>query len=91
MIWCPFPFAEFDFGNPQPECVFGTARLQANGYIELNGDFSCPYTAHLRGTGLRGTDGVAFEVSSEVLLVPAAQDPGGCDIVKEDITATPIM
>jgi hypothetical protein len=91
MIWCPFPFAEFDFDDPQPECVFGTARLQANGYIELSGDFSCPYTSHLSGTGLNGTDGVAFAVSADLLLVPSNQDPSGCEIVKDDITASPIQ
>ncbi len=89
LIWCPFPFAEFDFGNPQPECVFGTAKLQANGYIELNGDLSCPYTAHLSGSGLRGTDGAAFDVSADVLRVPTVKDPSGCRIVKDEINAEP--
>lgn len=92
MIWCPFSFAEFDFENPQAECVFGTAKLQANGYIEPSGDLACPYTAHLTGTGLRGSDGVAFEVSTEMLLVPTKKKGGenGCRIVKDRITANPI-
>lgn len=90
MIWCPFPFAEFDFANPQPECVFGTARLQANGYIELNGDFGCPYTARLRGSGIRGSDNAAFEVSSDLLLNPSRRNLGDCEIIKNDITASPV-
>jgi hypothetical protein len=90
MIWCPFPFAEFDFQNPQPECVFGTARLAANGYIEFSGDLSCPYTARLSGSGARGTDGTAFEVSADVLRVPTHKDPSGCRIVKDDISAEPV-
>jgi len=90
MIWCPFPFAEFNFADPQPECIFGTARLQANGYIELSGDLGCPYTAHLSGSGLRGTDGEAFTVSTEVLRVPSMQDQSGCRIVKEKITTNPV-
>ncbi len=89
MIWCPFPFAEFDFANPQPECVFGTAKLQANGYIEFSGDLSCPYAAHLSGSGLRGTDGDAFTVSADVLRVPTIKDPSGCRIVKDEITVKP--
>jgi hypothetical protein len=91
MIWCPFPFSIFVISGPTDDCVFGTATLQANGYIEESGALSCPYAAHLRGTGLRGTDEVAFEVSSEMLLVPSTQDPSGCSIKKDDITATPIL
>ena len=91
MIWCPFSFADFVTNGPTDECVFGTARLQANGYIEDDGALSCPHAAHLRGTGLRGGDNVAFEVSSEMLLVPSNRDPSGCSIIKDDITANPIL
>jgi len=90
MIWCPFPFATFIEIGPTADCVTGTAKLQANGYIEESGALSCPYASHLKGTGVRGTDGVAFEVSSDMLLVPNHQDPSGCTINKDDITAAPI-
>lgn len=92
MIWCPFPFADFiEFGGPTEDCVIGTASLQANGYIEGNGALSCPHASHLRGTGIRPIDGAVFEVSSEMLLVPSTEDPSGCSINKDDITATPIL
>jgi hypothetical protein len=90
MIWCPFPFSEYDFKNPQPECVFGTARLQANGYIELSGDLGCPCTSHLVGSGVRGIDGATFTVSTDILRVPSNQDPSGWKIVEDDITATQV-
>jgi hypothetical protein len=89
LIWCPFPFSEFDFDNPDDRCVFGTAKLQANGYIEPNGDLSCPYTSHLTGSGLRGSHGVAFNISADMLRVPTIQDQSGCRIVKDDISAEP--
>jgi hypothetical protein len=92
MIWCPFPFATFIGNNgPTDECVTGTATLQANGYINSNGTFDCPYTAHLRGTGLRVGDSVAFEVTSELLLVPTNQRPSGCSIEKNEIKAVPFQ
>jgi hypothetical protein len=91
MIWCPFPFADFIMTGPTDDCVFGTASLQADGYIGEDGALSCPYASHLRGTGLREADSVAFEVSSEMLLVPSTEDPSGCSINKDDITATPIL
>lgn len=69
------------------DCVIGTAKLQANGYIEESGALSCPHASHLKGTGLRGTDGVAFDVSSDMLLVP---NHHGCTINKGNITAAPI-
>lgn len=91
MIWCPFPFATFvDNGGPTEDCVFGTAKLQANGYIEESGALSCPYAAHLSGSGLRGIDSVAFEVSSEMLLVPGNRGRSGCSVNQDDITASPI-
>ena len=89
MIWCPFSFAEFNGSGPTPECVLGTATLQANGYIERTGNFGCPYASHLKGTGLRVGDSVAFEVSSELLLVPTNQRPSGCSIEKNEIKAVP--
>lgn len=89
MFWCPFPFAEFDFGNTQPECVFGTARLQSNGYIELSGDFGCPFTSHLSGSGVRGTDAAPFDVDSDLIIVPDPREPSGCRVVTNEITATP--
>lgn len=89
LIWCPFPFSEFDLDNPDDRCVFGTAKLQANGYIEFNGDLSCPYTAHLTGSGLRGSDGAPFDVSANMLRVPSHKNQSGCRIVKDDISAEP--
>jgi hypothetical protein len=91
MIWCPFSFAQFLESGPTDLCVFGTATLQANGYIERSGDLGCPYVAHLRGTGLRGSDTAAFEVSSDMLLVPSIEDPSGCSIIKDYITSTPVL
>ena len=91
MIWCPFSFAEFVDSGPTEDCVSGKARLQANGYIDESGALSCPYASHLRGSGMRLGDGVAFEVSSEMLLVPSKRGPIGCSIKKDDITATPIL
>ena len=89
MIWCPFPFA--DFNGPTDECVTGTATLQANGYINSNGTFDCPYASHVKGTGLRVGDSVAFEVTSDLLLVPTNQRPSGCSIEKNEIKAVPFQ
>ena len=90
LTWCPFPFAEFDFANPQPECVFGSGTLAANGYIELSGDLACPFTAHVSGSGIRGTDAAAFDINADIVAVPTPMEPGGCRYVKETITAEPV-
>jgi hypothetical protein len=98
MTWCPFSFSTFveKGGREDPprvpdECVTGTATLQANGYINRLGNFDCPYASHLKGTGLRVGDNIAFEVTSELLLVPTNQRPSGCSIEKNEIKAVPFQ
>lgn len=90
MIWCPFPFADFDENGPAPDCIMGAARLAANGFVDENVDPSCPYTAHMSGTGSDFESGLLlFDVSFDTVRVPSRKDPSGCKILKNEIIINP--
>ena len=89
MFWCPFSFLEFLENGPF-QCVIGTARLEANGFVDENVDPTCPYNAHMDGTGSDFESGLfSFDVSFDTVRVPTNEDPSGCNVLQNEINITP--
>ena len=67
------------------EAVIGTLEAVLDSHTRSQ---HCPYptrrSARVLAAGKKGTEGVAYQCSSESWLIPPASKKGGCNLVQKD-------